>query len=104
MTSSEAPGWFRKRPVTVQAWHFTDANKDRVLSDLRAINMSVHHGFEGPERDIPCIRIPTREGEMTASLDDWIIRGVAGELYPCKPKIFAATYEPTQEHSDEEGK
>lgn len=40
------------------------------------------------------LAIPTLEGEMVASLGDWIIRGVKGELYPCKPDIFAATYEP----------
>lgn len=37
--------------------------------------------------------IATEEGVMTASPDDWIIRGVEGEIYPCKPSIFAATYE-----------
>lgn len=39
------------------------------------------------------IEIITLEGTMTGNLDDWIIRGVKGELYPCKPDIFAATYE-----------
>ncbi|MEE7714225.1 hypothetical protein V3J85_23230 [Bacillus sp. 5001] len=43
------------------------------------------------------ISIPTLEGVMTADEGDWIIRGVQGEFYPCKPDIFAATYEPTQE-------
>lgn len=37
--------------------------------------------------------IPTREGVMLARLGDWVIRGVKGELYPCKPDIFDATYE-----------
>lgn len=37
--------------------------------------------------------IPTREGEMAANPGDWIIRGVKGEFYPCKPDIFEATYE-----------
>ncbi len=37
--------------------------------------------------------IETLEGEMTANVGDWIIRGVKGEFYPCKPDIFAATYE-----------
>jgi hypothetical protein len=41
--------------------------------------------------------IPTLEGVMTAEQDDWIIRGVKGELYPCKPDIFEATYEPVDE-------
>ncbi len=38
--------------------------------------------------------IPTLEGVMIANEDDWVIRGVAGELYPCKPDIFEATYDP----------
>jgi len=40
--------------------------------------------------------IPTLEGVMHASPGDWIIRGIQGELYPCKPDIFAATYEPAE--------
>lgn len=40
------------------------------------------------------LEVETLEGTMTADLGDWIIRGVQGELYPCKPDIFAATYEP----------
>ena len=40
------------------------------------------------------LSIATPEGVMTAGLGDWVIRGVKGELYPCKPDIFAATYEP----------
>ena len=39
------------------------------------------------------LKIPTLEGEMTASPGDWIITGVKGERYPCKPDIFALTYE-----------
>lgn len=39
------------------------------------------------------LKIPTLEGEMTASPGDWIITGVKGERYPCKPEIFALTYE-----------
>ena len=41
--------------------------------------------------------IPTLEGEMTAQPGDWIIRGVKGEFYPCKPDIFEATYEPVED-------
>jgi len=41
-----------------------------------------------------CLIISTLEGEMVAVPGDWIIRGVQGEFYPCKPDIFAATYEP----------
>lgn len=40
----------------------------------------------------PFLSILTKEGHMLASVGDWIIKGVAGELYPCKPEIFAQTY------------
>lgn len=46
------------------------------------------------QRDDDQLWIGTLEGNMIASAGDWIIRGVKGELYPCKPDIFAATYEP----------
>ena len=42
----------------------------------------------------PYIIIKTLEGRMCANLDDWIIQGVKGEFYPCKPDIFEATYDP----------
>ncbi len=44
--------------------------------------------------------ITTLEGEMRGDMDDWIIRGVKGELYPCKPDIFEATYESVAEVTD----
>lgn len=40
--------------------------------------------------------IATLEGEMLANIGDWIIKGVKGEIYPCKPDIFEATYEPVE--------
>lgn len=44
------------------------------------------------------VQIPTLEGTMTANPGDWIITGVKGERYPCKPDIFAATYEPVDDN------
>lgn len=52
-------------------------------------------GFETADR--MGLLIPTLEGLMIAAQDDWVIRGVKEELYPCKPDIFAATYEPVEE-------
>jgi hypothetical protein len=52
-------------------------------------------GSHGSDQGIS-LSIPTLEGTMQASENDWIIRGVKGELYPCKPDIFAATYEPAE--------
>jgi len=46
---------------------------------------------------IPIVEIDTLEGTMTAAPGDWIIRGIKGELYPCKPDIFAATYDPVSD-------
>ena len=51
-------------------------------------------------RDGDVIYIGTLEGEMCAAPGDWIIRGVKGEIYPCKPGIFAATYETTTADGD----
>jgi hypothetical protein len=50
---------------------------------------------DGPEP----ITIQTLEGPMTATPGDWIITGIKGEKYPCKPDIFAATYEPVESDS-----
>ena len=48
--------------------------------------------------------ISTLEGQMRADVGDWVIRGVKGEFYPCKPDIFAATYEPVARAAAGEGK
>jgi hypothetical protein len=59
-----------------------------------------------PAPDAPLLEIRTLEGLMTAFPTDWIVRGVKGEFYPCKPDIFAATYEPveqTRERAQESG-
>jgi hypothetical protein len=74
---------FRKRPVEVDALPFTGEN----WSDVARF---VGSGWRRSGGD--CV-IKTLEGEHIASPGDWIIRGVAGEFYPCKPDIFAATYD-----------
>jgi hypothetical protein len=78
---------WRKRPVVVEAIQFTGTNCIEIIRFIGGpwLNLELH------ETDLPVIR--TLEGEMTASPGDWVIKGVAGEFYPCKPDIFAATYE-----------
>jgi hypothetical protein len=86
---------FRKKPVVIEAmqydgsnwldiWHwyldFYNANRTKIAREF-------FENYDG-------VQIGTLEGRMTAKAGDWIIRGVAGEFYPCKPDIFAATYEP----------
>lgn len=82
---------YRKKPVVIEAEQFTEENKDRVFNFVRCNKAA---DFEDGE---PVLRIQTLEGVMTARIDDWVIRGVNGEFYPCKPDIFAATYEPVEE-------
>ena len=83
---------YRKKSVVVEAWQFdgsmSSAENIAALDD----RMSVLSSTEEPPEVY--IIINTLEGRMTANPNDWIIRGVAGELYPCKPDIFAATYDP----------
>lgn len=92
------PRKFRKKPVTIEAmqWDGTDEcavwitawvlNNEGVASyqcaDACDGTANTHH-----------LVIETLEGGMLANAGDWVIRGVAGEFYPCKPEIFAATYE-----------
>lgn len=79
---------FRKKPVEIEAEHFTDANKDRAFN---FISCNCYPLFN--EDGQPIIKIQTLEGDVTAQLGDWIIKGVKGEFYPCKPDIFALTYD-----------
>ena len=85
---------YRKKPVVIEAWHFTgvpDYRKPVWLADAIVNGRIYYQG--GAE---PYMTIPTLEGNMRANVGDYIIRGVKGELYPCKPDIFAATYEPVE--------
>ena len=80
---------FRKKPVEVEAMKWTGSLTGEFRDWLGAAEW--RHVY----RD-DTLHIPTLEGTMTANPGDWIIRGVAGEFYPCKPDIFAATYEPVE--------
>ena len=80
--------FFRKKPVVVEAWQITD----RTFNDLHPNSEHISGVIYVPlERHVI---IPTLEGVMRGDVGDWIIRGVKGELYPCKPDIFEETYEP----------
>ena len=79
---------YRKKPVVIDAEQLTEANLSTVAKFMGAQFRLSTDGAAAPQ-----VIIPTLEGNMTASVGDWIIRGVQGEFYPCKPDIFAATYE-----------
>ncbi len=82
-------GQYRKKPVTVEAIQ---------LKDLRTYTLIALQNFAGLDNDIFQVQsdglvIKTLEGDMKASIGDFIIKGVQGEFYPCKPDIFEKTYE-----------
>ena len=82
---------FRKKPVEIEAMLLTEDTSHDVLLWLRGAGQKSNHVNDG------AIDIYTLEGTMRADLGDWIIRGVQGEFYPCKPDIFEATYEPVDD-------
>lgn len=77
---------FRKKPVVIEALQWTGNN----LEELRAF---VPEEFRDNRIHQP-LGIKTLEGIMTISEGDYVIKGVKGEFYPCKPDIFEMTYEP----------
>jgi hypothetical protein len=89
---------YRKKPVVIDAIQITDQN----LVELLGITEEHPHVktlcviVEGNAitNRVHSVEIETPEGTMTGQPGDWLIRGVQGEFYPCKPSIFAATYEP----------
>ena len=87
---------FRKKPVEITAIQWTGDNIDDVMAFMRPqepvyVNNLSHMKFANAD---DLVGIETPEGLMVANKGDWIIRGVEDELYPCKPGIFDATYEP----------
>ena len=98
---------FRKKPVVIEAVQLGLAEwADRALPIrdklpqwlLDAWDEGKITPFFGDE-DYWYLDIDTLEGTMRAGPDDWIIRGIQGELYPCKPDIFRATYEAVPEEN-----
>ena len=82
----------RKKPVVVEAWEFTEKALDSNDSWVRLYRNELHltSQYAG---EVLYIEIDTLEGTMIADLGDFIIKGVQGEFYPCKPDIFEKTYE-----------
>lgn len=104
---------FRKKPVVIDAMQMAeDTATNRKVAEwivdhgYRALGyddtevdpeevdeMYVYGDYVLPEYGENFLTIPTLEGDMNASPGDWIIRGIQGEFYPCKPDIFEQTYE-----------
>lgn len=80
---------YRKKPVVIEALRYTGSNADEIKSFTQG-----RCYYDVTVWNNPRFMIGTLEGEHIASPGDWIIKGVKGEFYPCKPDIFTATYEP----------
>lgn len=88
------PMKYVKKPVIIEAIQFTETNYNELLNWLNE-NNAVYEAEFGTLNDIsirPTLILETLEGTMTASPYDYIIKGVDGEFYPCKPDIFKKTY------------
>ena len=96
----KSSGKFRKKPVVIEAWRYDDPSAELTTVTPRwliegLLKPRTEEGamwqadVDGEEK----LCIYTLEGVLTASIGDYIIKGVQGEVYPCKPEIFEATYE-----------
>lgn len=91
---------FKKKPVEIEAVQWNGDNLLEVYSFIKNhspditsnIKLDKWQDYEEVVRTRG-LKIQTLEGEMSASVNDWIIKGVHGEFYPCKPDIFELTYE-----------
>ena len=83
---------YTKKPVTVEAVQWTGDNRKDIwdFCTLAYFNTDFETG------DLH-LMIQTLEGTMEASVGDYIIKGIKGEFYPCKPDIFLLTYDPVSE-------
>lgn len=86
---------FRKLPVEIEAIQFDGYQKTAIAirDQLGAVTRISLRGNDFHDVLVN-LYITTLEGELHVSEDDWVIKGVAGECYPCKPDIFQQTYEP----------
>lgn len=91
---------YRKKPVIIEAIQWIGSNLREVIAftdgppDTRTMHAQMAWDDYSDLVDRDGLKIHTLEGKMLANVGDWIIKGVKGEFYPCKPEIFAATYEP----------
>lgn len=90
---------YRKKPIVVEAIQWNppcdpiDGLREPTVVEYDTFNL-LSRVFMG---EGPFMAIDTLEGPHTVSPGDWIITGVKGEKYPCKPDIFEATYEPAED-------
>lgn len=96
-------GFYQKKPVIIKAIQWTGKNHRELfdfLTNYEKVNEFMYNSGDNFYIDHSKVEgglvIKTLEGEHIASIGDFIIRGVKGEFYPCKPDIFMETYEPAE--------
>jgi hypothetical protein len=87
---------FRKKPIVIEAFKWTgspDQTEDPewIIKEIKKGNVYFNKNT---------MMIKTLEGTMITNAGDWVIQGVKGEIYPCKPDIFEETYEAEKESKD----
>lgn len=84
---------YRKKPVVVEAVQFTGENLQEIAEFVSgSVEQTRFYDIK-----LGALTIHTLEGDMRANPGDYIIKGIKGEYYPCKPDIFEQTYEPVEE-------
>jgi len=97
---------YQKKPVIIEALEW-DGSSHRPMFDFLDGTHRSHMAAEGANFYIDHSKvegglvIKTLEGEHLANIGDWIIKGVEGEFYPCKPAIFEKTYDPVSLENDQ---
>jgi hypothetical protein len=89
---------FRKKPVVIEAIRWDGCNLKEIIAFTGFHQSAKKYSWDEYEEVVrdEGLKIFTLEGRMDANIGDWIIKGIKGEFYPCKPDIFAATYEPAE--------
>ena len=91
---------YRKKPAVIEAWEWDESETTvRELILLGLVRLSSEGHRDDPDLCRKLV-IKTLEGSHIVSPGDWIIQGIKGEFYPCKPDIFEATYEAVEEEDD----
>lgn len=82
---------YRKKPVEIEAVQWTGLNVNEILEFTKSRDNLYFQ--EIPQSNLTRMFVRTLEGDMQAHINDFIIKGIKGEFYPCKPDIFHLTYE-----------
>ena len=88
--------FYRKKPVVIEAEKLSELNIRQLAEWCGGLIRILDCDEQCGAHKVYCIDIKTLEGIMRANIGDYIIKGIKGEFYPCKPEIFEASYEIAQ--------